>query len=83
MPSAGTVLLITGLISLLIAAILIWIGIDTRNKEINKGESPNAGWWWIIVGNWILFLGILSLVLAITVPSVKSKPKGGTGTKTS
>ena len=73
MASTGTVMLIIGLIFLFISAILFWVGIDTRNKEIKAGNSPNAGWWWIFIGTITFFLGILSLVIAFFIPKPKAK----------
>ena len=74
MATPGTVFLIIGLLFLFIAAILLWVGIDTRDKEISQGKSPNAGWWWIFIGTIILLFGAFSLYLAITLPK-KEKVK--------
>lgn len=68
MASAGMVMLIVGLIFLFISAILFWIGIDTRNRELKAGNSPNAGWWWIFIGTIMFFFGLISLLLAFFIP---------------
>ena len=68
MATPGTVFFVIGLLFLFIAAILLWVGIDTRNREIAKGLSPNAGWWWIFIGTIVLLFGFFSLYLAITLP---------------
>ena len=76
MASPRTVMLIIGLILLLISAILLWIGIATRNKEEKEsGGSVNDGWWWIFIGTVIFFLGLFALFLSFVLPKSKKTNK--------